>query len=143
MISLDRVGKCLQRERNRVGYTQEYVSAVLNISIPHLSRIENGRRSLHIDKLAEYCDLLGISMVQVIAEAETTDHPEYALRLCPDYPGLPGAGRGDDAQRVRRHGQACAGKPGRAGGMRGAYARNHDAQKDGKTFHPVGWCRWV
>jgi len=57
------------------------VSAVLNISIPHLSRIENGRRSLHIDKLAEYCDLLGISMVQVIAEAETTDHPEYALRF--------------------------------------------------------------
>ncbi|HIU15658.1 MAG TPA: helix-turn-helix transcriptional regulator [Candidatus Ventricola intestinavium] len=80
-ISNIAVGRHLQNRRKEKGLKQLYVAEVLDISVEHLSRVETGKAMLSLDKLAEYCDLLGISMVQVIAEAETTDHPEYALRF--------------------------------------------------------------
>ena len=76
-ISLEILGKRLKNAREKKGYKQAYIAEVVNLSSNQISRIENGARSIYIDTLGKWCDLLEISIVEVLAEAETTTCPAY------------------------------------------------------------------
>ena len=76
-ISTIVVGKRLQEARKNMNYTQAYVAEQIDLSVTQLSRIENGNRSITLEKLSVICDLLYISVVDVLYEAETTDYPAY------------------------------------------------------------------
>ena len=71
------LGKRLKAAREKKGYKQAYIAAVVELSPYQISRIENGARSIYIDTLSAWCDLLEVSMVEILAEAETTEHSAY------------------------------------------------------------------
>ncbi len=76
-VSLTAMGKRLKNAREKKGYKQAYIAEVVNLSPQQISRIENGVRSVYIDTLSAWCDVLEISVIEVLAEAETTTHPAY------------------------------------------------------------------
>lgn len=77
-IALSVLGKRLKRAREQKGYKQAYVAEMMNLSLYQISRIENGVRSVYIDTLSQWCDLLEISMVDVLNEAEETAYPAHS-----------------------------------------------------------------
>lgn len=76
-VSLAVLGKRLKNAREKKGYKQAYIAEVVNLSPHQISRIENGVRSVYIDILSAWCDLLEISVVDVLAEAEETEYSAY------------------------------------------------------------------
>jgi len=80
-ISTAAAGKKLQEARKKKKLTQAQIAEAIELSVTQVSRIENGARSITLEKLSELCDLLEISVVEVLTEAETTEHPAYGLRF--------------------------------------------------------------
>ncbi|MBR2942401.1 MAG: helix-turn-helix transcriptional regulator [Clostridia bacterium] len=70
-LSASIIGKRLQEARNKKGYKQNYVAEKVDLSDQHLSRIENGSKPIYLHKLAQICDLLDISILELLAEAES------------------------------------------------------------------------
>lgn len=76
-ISAAILGKRLQKARLKRGYTQEYVAEKIDLSVPHLSRIERGKKSVYIDKLGIWCDVLDTPIEEILTGAALPDNPEY------------------------------------------------------------------
>lgn len=76
-ISAAILGKRLQEARKKKKYTQEYVAEMVDLSVEHLSRIENGKRSVYLHKLARWCDVLDVSIESILAGAIIPDNPAY------------------------------------------------------------------
>ncbi|MBR5561404.1 MAG: helix-turn-helix transcriptional regulator [Clostridia bacterium] len=76
-ISAAILGKRLQKARLKKGYTQEYVAEKIDLSVPHLSRIECGRKSVYLDKLGLWCDALDIPIEEILTGAALPENPEY------------------------------------------------------------------
>ena len=75
------LGKRLQEARKAKGLKQSYIAECLDLSDQHISRIENGVKPIYLHKFAEYCDLLGVSVVDILAPAEETEHPAYGTQF--------------------------------------------------------------
>lgn len=76
-ISAKIMGKRLQDARLKKNYKQAYVAEQIGMTEQHLSRIENGAKTIYLDKLSNACDLLEVSIVRLLAEAETAEYSEY------------------------------------------------------------------
>lgn len=76
-ISAAILGKRLQRARLKKGYTQEYVAERVDLSVPHLSRIERGRKTVYLDKLALWCDVLDMPIEEILTGAVLPENPTY------------------------------------------------------------------
>ena len=70
-LSASIIGKRLQEARNKKGYKQNYVAEKVDLSDQHLSRIENGSKPIYLHKLVQICDLLDISIIELLSEAES------------------------------------------------------------------------
>ncbi len=55
------MGLRIQKQRKKLGYTQQYVYDKMNISQNHYSRIENGHSGLSFENLLKISDILNIS----------------------------------------------------------------------------------
>jgi transcriptional regulator with XRE-family HTH domain len=55
------IGKRIREERKALGKTQGELAAIIGISTSHLSQIENGQKSLDLEKLQTMADALGIN----------------------------------------------------------------------------------
>lgn len=76
-ISAVALGRRLKLARLKKGYTQEYVAEKVELSVPHLSRIENGRKSVYVNKLGIWCDLLDVSVEEILGGAVIPENLEY------------------------------------------------------------------
>lgn len=76
-ISAAILGKRLQKARLKKGYTQEYIAEKIDLSVPHLSRIERGRKTVYLDKLGLWCDALDIPIEEILTGAALPENPEY------------------------------------------------------------------
>ncbi|MBP3426651.1 MAG: helix-turn-helix transcriptional regulator [Clostridia bacterium] len=80
-ISKAELGKRLHDIREKKGRTQAEVAEAADLSITQMSRIENGARTIYLDRLAAISDYLGISIVDILAPAEITEHPAYGTQF--------------------------------------------------------------
>ncbi len=55
------VGKRISESRNSQGMTQEELSELTGISIPHISNIENGKTKIKVDTLVKISNALHVS----------------------------------------------------------------------------------
>lgn len=62
------IGKRIKEYREAKGYTQEYMSKVLDIAPNHYGRIERGENSCTMSKLITICNLLEITPNDLIGE---------------------------------------------------------------------------
>ena len=56
------IGKNIQRERSRLGYTQETFAELMNVSWSYVSKIESGVLNLSLGKILEISDFLNIDL---------------------------------------------------------------------------------
>lgn len=63
------LGKRLREARQKKGYKQSYVAEKVDFSDEHLSRIENGVKPIYVHKLSMICELLDVTMAEVLAAA--------------------------------------------------------------------------
>ena len=53
-------GQVLRARRKELGYTQAYVSEVSGLSVSFISDLENGKRTIELDRAIRLANLLGL-----------------------------------------------------------------------------------
>ena len=56
------LGAMLRARRKELGYTQSYISAFTGLSISFISDVENGKKSVELDKTIQLASILGIDV---------------------------------------------------------------------------------
>ena len=56
-------GKYLKERRKKLGYTQAYISEVMGLSVSFISDLENGKKTVELEKAIRYANMLGTDMI--------------------------------------------------------------------------------
>lgn len=60
-IELIAIGKRIQNRRKQLGYTQEQLAEMMNVSIQMVSNLERGNKAIRIDNLINISEIMNIS----------------------------------------------------------------------------------
>lgn len=60
-VSLAEIGQRIHARRKQMGYTQEQIAAMMDVSIQMISNLERGNKAIRIDNLVNLCQLLEVS----------------------------------------------------------------------------------
>jgi len=55
-------GEALRSRRKQLGYTQAYISDFTGLSISFLSELENGKKTIQLEKAIQVAMLLGLDL---------------------------------------------------------------------------------
>lgn len=69
MIDYVSIGKRIKKNRRNRGITQEVLAERVNISIPHISRIENGSSFPSLQTLVDICNTLDITIDDLMQDS--------------------------------------------------------------------------
>lgn len=69
MIDYLSIGKKIKENRRNLGITQEVLAEKVNVSIPHISRIECGFSSPSLQTLVDICNVLGITIDDLMQDS--------------------------------------------------------------------------
>lgn len=69
MIDYPSIGKKIKKSRRDRGITQEALAEKVNVSIPHISRIECGFSSPSLQTLVDICNVLGITIDELMQDS--------------------------------------------------------------------------
>ena len=72
MANLKEIGKRIQSRRKQLGYTQEQMAEMMNVSIQMISNLERGNKSIRIDNLINLCQILHTSTDYILTGKEST-----------------------------------------------------------------------
>ncbi|KGN92773.1 helix-turn-helix domain-containing protein [Porphyromonas gulae] len=78
---MQNVGLRLKQERNRKGYSLQYVAASLNVSTTTVYRIETGNKYLSMELFDRYCELLGLNPRDVFSNPAMEERDRIALEI--------------------------------------------------------------
>lgn len=68
MIDYISIGMRIKKNRNMLGITQEALAEEINISVPHISRIETGSAKPSLQTLVDICNALHITIDDLMRE---------------------------------------------------------------------------
>lgn len=60
-VNLKEIGKRIYERRRQLGYTQEELAELMNVSIQMISNLERGNKSIRIENLLKICSILNVS----------------------------------------------------------------------------------
>lgn len=69
MIDYLSIGKKIKENRRHMGITQETLAEKVNVSIPHISRIECGFSSPSLQTLVDICNVLDITIDDLMRDS--------------------------------------------------------------------------
>lgn len=74
-MELDRraIGRRIQEQREKLGFTQQYIYDKIDISQNHYSRVENGHVGIAIEKLLQISDILNISIDYILKGTDSNN----------------------------------------------------------------------
>lgn len=81
-ITKDAIAKNILYYRKKAGLSQNYIAKKLGVTVPAVSKWENGNNSIDIDTLFELCRVLGVS-INDMASVNSTFAPEDAEQTAP------------------------------------------------------------
>ena len=55
-------GEAVRSRRKKLGYTQKYISEFTGVSVSFLSDLENGKKTIELEKSLAVASLLGLDM---------------------------------------------------------------------------------
>ena len=67
------IGKRIQSRRKQLGYTQEQLAEMMNVSIQMVSNLERGNKAIRIDNLINLSRILDVSTDYILTGKETTE----------------------------------------------------------------------
>ena len=62
IINSKSFGEAVKNRRKKLGYTQKYISEFMGVSISFLSDLENGKKTIELDKALAVANLLGLDI---------------------------------------------------------------------------------
>lgn len=62
ITSAETFGKALRKRRKELGYTQGYLSEFTGLSVSFLSELENGKKTIQLEKAIQVAMLLGLDL---------------------------------------------------------------------------------
>lgn len=65
------IGKRIQQRRKQMGYTQEQIANMMNVSIQMVSNLERGNKSIRIENLVNLCKILQVSTDYILIGKNT------------------------------------------------------------------------
>ena len=68
-INLKIMGQRIKESRLKLGLTQEQLAEIVNLSVPHLSKVENGHKGLSLDTAAKLANALDFSIDYLVQES--------------------------------------------------------------------------
>lgn len=81
MIDYGAIGAHIRKTRDRQGITQEYLAERVNVSIPHISRIENGSAKPSLQVLVDICNALNITIDDAMSDTMPAAKSKIVSRL--------------------------------------------------------------
>lgn len=72
-VDLNGIGKRIQERRKQLGFTQEHLAEMMNVSIQMVSNLERGNKAIRIDNLINLSQILDISTDYILTGKETAD----------------------------------------------------------------------
>lgn len=81
MINYQAIGKRIRQYRIQQELTQEYLAEKSDISITHISRIENGSAKPSLQVLVNICNVLNIAINDLMQDSLTASKNETAFQL--------------------------------------------------------------
>lgn len=70
------IGKRIQNRRKQLGYTQEQLAEMMNVSIQMVSNLERGNKAIRIDNLINLSQILDVSTDYILTGKETKEDLE-------------------------------------------------------------------
>lgn len=70
-ILLIEIGNRIQKQRKALGYTQEQLAEMMNVSIQMVSNLERGNKAIRIDNLINVSKILKVSTDYILTGRET------------------------------------------------------------------------
>ena len=67
------IGERIKMARKRKNLTQEQLSEMLDVSIPYLSRIENGTSKINLNRLIKICEILNANPGELLIGVSSDD----------------------------------------------------------------------
>lgn len=68
---LNEIGKRIQQRRKQMGYTQEQIANMMDVSIQMVSNLERGNKSIRIENLVNLCQILQVSTDYILTGRNT------------------------------------------------------------------------
>lgn len=81
MIDYVAIGRRIQYYRLKKGYTQEYIAEKAGVSIPHLSRIENGSGKPSLQTLVNICNALNVTIDDIMQDNISASKAKFTNKL--------------------------------------------------------------
>lgn len=81
MIDYHSIGKNIRKHRNSLDITQEVLAERINVSVPHISRIENGSAKPSLQTLVDICNALDIPLDYLMHDSVSASQRLTASRL--------------------------------------------------------------
>lgn len=77
------IGRRIQSRRKQLGYTQEQLADLMNVSIQMVSNLERGNKAIRIDNLIHLSRILDISTDYILTGKQTADDARSLTeRIC-------------------------------------------------------------
>lgn len=67
---LQEIGKRIQQRRKVLGYTQEQLAEMMNVSVQMVSNLERGNKAIRIDNLINLSSILQVSTDYILTGSE-------------------------------------------------------------------------
>lgn len=65
------IGKRIQNRRKQLGYTQEQLAEMMNVSVQMISNLERGNKAIRIDNLIRLSGIMNISTDYILTGKES------------------------------------------------------------------------
>ncbi len=80
------IGKRIQDRRKQLGYTQEQLADMMNVSIQMISNLERGNKAVRIDNLINLSQILNISTDYILTGKQTAKDVEAFTHSVSELP---------------------------------------------------------
>jgi len=77
---LSGIGRRIQSRRKQLGFTQEQLAEMMNVSIQMVSNLERGNKAIRIDNLIRLSEILEISTDYILTGKGTTDDAQSLVQ---------------------------------------------------------------
>lgn len=81
MIDYVSIGKQIHKYRIRAGITQEQLAEIIDVSDPHISRIETGKTKPSLQTLVDLCNALDITIDDLMQDSLSAVRQKIEGRL--------------------------------------------------------------
>jgi len=75
-VNLYEIGRRIQNQRKQMGYTQEQLAEMMNVSIQMISNLERGNKAIRIDNLINLSNILHVSTDYILKGIDTVEDSE-------------------------------------------------------------------